>query len=88
MTGCRHNAKNTLVKNYLYRVHRDLLEDLLETGAPQTAEGVAAVRAAGLKPDAPCVLVAAVATDAPADDGALTRAARTLATAVRRHTTR
>ena len=85
ITGCRHNAKNTLVKNYLYRVHRDLLEDLLETGAPQTAEGVAAVRAAGLEPDAPCVLVAAVATDAPADDGALTRAARTLATAVRRH---
>jgi sugar diacid utilization regulator len=65
------------------RVRRDLLEDLLETGVPQTAAGVAAARAAGLEPDAPCVLVAAVATGEPADDGALTRAARTLAAAIR-----
>jgi sugar diacid utilization regulator len=67
------------------RVRRDLLEDLLETGVPQTAAGVAAARAAGLEADAPCVLVAAVATGEPADDRALTRAARTLATAIRRH---
>jgi sugar diacid utilization regulator len=65
------------------RVRRDLLEDLLETGAPQTAAGVAAARAAGLEPDRPCVLVAAVATTAPADDGALPRAARTLAGGIR-----
>jgi sugar diacid utilization regulator len=66
------------------RVRRDLLEDLLQTGAPQTAAGVSAARAAGLEPDAPCVLVAAVATGEPADEGALTRAARTLAAAIRR----
>lgn len=65
------------------RVRRDLLEDLLETGAPQTAAGVAAAREAGLGADASCVLVAAVATSAPADDGALPRAANTLAGAIR-----
>ena len=66
------------------RVRRDLLEDLLATGAPRTAAGLAAARAAGLEADAPYVLVAAVATSAPADDGALARAARTLAAAIRR----
>jgi sugar diacid utilization regulator len=63
------------------RVRRDLLEDLLATGAPQTAAGVAAARAAGLEPDARCVLVAAVATNEP-QDGALPRAAGTLAAAL------
>jgi sugar diacid utilization regulator len=59
---------------------RDLLEDLLETGAPQTAAGLEAARAAGLEPDSRFVLVAARALDG---DGALSRAARTLAAAVR-----
>jgi sugar diacid utilization regulator len=63
------------------RVRRDLLEDLLDTGAPQTAAGVAAARAAGLEPDARCVLVAAVATNEP-PDGALPRAASMLAAAL------
>jgi hypothetical protein len=53
-------------------------------GVPQTAAGVAAARAAGREPDRPCVVVAAVATTAPADDGALPQAARTLAGAIRR----
>jgi sugar diacid utilization regulator len=66
------------------RVRRDLLEDLLTTGAPRTAAGLAAARAAGLEADTPFVLVAAVATAPPADAGALTRAARTLAAAIRR----
>jgi hypothetical protein len=61
------------------RVRRDLLEDLLDTGAPQTAAGLAAARAAGLEADAPCVVVAAVAASAPSNDGALPRAAKTLA---------
>ena len=52
-------------------------------GVPQTAAGVAAARAAGLEPDRPCVVVAAVATTAPADDGALPQAARALAGAIR-----
>src|SRR4051812_24700624 len=38
------------------RVRRDLLEDLLDAGSPQTAAGVAAARDLGLAPDAPCVL--------------------------------
>ena len=59
---------------------RDLLEDLLETGAPQTAAGLEAARAAGLEADSRFVLVAARALDG---DGALSRAARTLAGAVR-----
>ena len=63
------------------RVRRDLLEDLLDGGAPKTAAGVAAARAAGLEADVRCVLVAAVAADEPADEGALSRAARTLAAA-------
>jgi sugar diacid utilization regulator len=62
------------------RVRRDLLEDLLEGGAPQTAAGLATARAAGLEADAGFVLVAAGALDG---DGDLSRAARTLAAAVR-----
>ena len=65
------------------RVHRDLLEDLLGVGTPQTAAGVAAARDLGLEPDAHCVLVAAVPTNEPEDAGALPRAARTLAAALR-----
>jgi sugar diacid utilization regulator len=65
------------------RVRRDLLEDLLGGGAPQTAAGLAAARAAGLEADTRCVLVAAVATNAPPDDSALPRAANTLAAAIR-----
>src|SRR4051794_12764092 len=53
------------------RVRRDLLEDLLAAGAPQTAAGLAAARAAGLHADTRCVVVAAVATNAPPNDGAL-----------------
>ena len=52
-------------------------------GVPQTAAGVAVARAAGREPDRPCVVVAAVATTASADDGALPQAARTLAGAIR-----
>jgi hypothetical protein len=65
------------------RVRRDLLEDLLTMGAPQTAAGLAAAREAGLDSDASYVVIAAVATNALGDDGALPRAARTLATATR-----
>ena len=65
------------------RVQRDLLEDLLDAGAPRTAAGLAAARAAGLEPDSACVLVAAVPVRAPEDDDALPRAARALASAVR-----
>jgi sugar diacid utilization regulator len=64
------------------RVRRDLLEDLLDAGAPQTASGVAAARAVGLEADSEYVVVAAVATAEPEDEGALPRAARTLARAV------
>jgi sugar diacid utilization regulator len=63
------------------RVRRDLLEDLLDAGSPQTAAGLAVAREAGLEPDARCVLVAAVATNTP-DDGGLPRAAATLARAI------
>ena len=52
-------------------------------GVPQTAAGVAVARAAGREPERPCVVVAAVATTASADDGALPQAARTLAGAIR-----
>ena len=69
------------------RARRDLLEDLLEAGSPQTAAGLAVARDVGLGPDARCVLVAAVATNSPEDAGALSRAAGTLAAALRgRHT--
>jgi sugar diacid utilization regulator len=59
---------------------RDLLEDLLHAGAPQTAAGLAAARAAGLEPDASFVIVVAGAVD---DDGGLSGAARVLAAALR-----
>jgi hypothetical protein len=65
------------------RVRRDLLEDLLDAGAPRTAAGLAAARAAGLEEDARCVLVAAVPVAAPEDESALPRAARALAAAIR-----
>jgi sugar diacid utilization regulator len=65
------------------RVRRDLLEDLLEAGAPQTTAGLAAARAAGLEAGVRFVLVAAVTTGALDDDGALSRAARTLVAAIR-----
>src|SRR6185436_9524523 len=65
------------------RVRRDLLEDLLAHGSPQTAAGLAAAHELGLEADARCVLVAAVATNAPEDAGALGRAANTLAGALR-----
>jgi PucR C-terminal helix-turn-helix domain/GGDEF-like domain len=65
------------------RVQRDLLEDLLDAGAPRTAAGLAAARAAGLEPDAACVLVAAVPAEPPGDEGALPRAASALAAAIR-----
>lgn len=65
------------------RVRRDLLEDLLEAGEAETAAGMAAARAAGLDAGARCVLIAAVAVRAPADDRVLPRAARALAGAVR-----
>ena len=65
------------------RVRRDLLEDLLDDGSPQTAAGLAAAREAGLEPDARCVVVAAVPTNAPGEPGALSRAANTLAGALR-----
>jgi sugar diacid utilization regulator len=64
------------------RVRRDLLEDLLDSGAPQTAAGVAAARTAGLEADTRCVLVAAVAVAEPEDEAALPRAASTLAAAI------
>jgi hypothetical protein len=65
------------------RVQRDLLEDLLDAGGPRTAAGLAAARAAGLERDTACVLVAAVPAEAPEDEGALPRAARALAAAIR-----
>jgi hypothetical protein len=65
------------------RVQRDLLEDLLDAGAPRTAAGLAAARAAGLEADAACVLVAAVPAEPPEDEGALPRAAGALAAAIR-----
>ena len=65
------------------RVQRDLLEDLLDAGAPRTAAGLAAARDAGLEPDTACVLVAAVPVEAPEDEGALPRAAGALAAAIR-----
>jgi sugar diacid utilization regulator len=69
------------------RVRRDLLEDLLEAGAPQTAAALAAARAAGLEADRPCVLVAAVPVGVPGDDDdALPHAASVLATAIRGRT--
>jgi sugar diacid utilization regulator len=65
------------------RVRRDLLEDLLADGSPQTAAGLAAAREAGLTPDARRVLIAAVPADTTGEPGALSRAANTLAVALR-----
>jgi sugar diacid utilization regulator len=65
------------------RVRRDLLEDLLEAGEPQTAAGAEAARAAGFEGYARFLLVAAVTTGALDDDGALSRAATALAAAIR-----
>jgi sugar diacid utilization regulator len=64
------------------RVRRDLLEDLLADGSPQTAAGLAAAREAGLTPDARRVLIAAVPADTTGEPGALSRAANTLAVAL------
>jgi hypothetical protein len=66
------------------RVRRDLLEDLLTGRRPATAAGLAAARAAGLEGDARCVLVAALPTVAPEDEGALRLAANGLAAAIGR----
>jgi sugar diacid utilization regulator len=65
------------------RVRRDLLEDLLANRVPGTAAGLAAARQAGLTGDARCVLVAAVPTIAPDEEGVLRRAANILAAAIR-----
>jgi sugar diacid utilization regulator len=68
------------------RVRRDLLEDLLASRPPQTAAAVAAARAAGLEGGARCVLVAALPTVAPQDEGVLRVAANALAGALRGRT--
>lgn len=65
------------------RVRRDLLEDLLAGRAPGTGAGLAAARTAGLEGDARCVLVAALPTIAPEDEGVLRLAANALAAAIR-----
>jgi PucR-like helix-turn-helix protein/diguanylate cyclase with GGDEF domain len=64
------------------RVRRDLLEDLLDSGAPQTAATLAAARDAGLDGDARCVVLAAVPTEPPEDESVLPRAARAVAAAI------
>jgi hypothetical protein len=66
------------------RARRDLLEDLLAGRPPATAAGLAAARSAGLEGDVRCVLIAAVPTVAPEDEGRLRPAATTLAGAVDR----
>jgi len=63
------------------RVRRDLLEDLLAGRDPESAAGLAAARDAGLDGTAGALVVAALPTTAPEDDGALRRAANALATA-------
>jgi sugar diacid utilization regulator len=68
------------------RVRRDLLEDLLAARAPGTAGCLAAARAAGLEADVRCVLVAALPTVMPEDEGMLRLAANTLASAIRGRT--
>jgi hypothetical protein len=65
------------------RVRRDLLEDLLAGRPPGTASRLAAARAAGLEGEVRCVLVAALPTVAPEDEGVLRLAANGLATAIR-----
>ncbi|MBV9804188.1 MAG: helix-turn-helix domain-containing protein [Solirubrobacterales bacterium] len=64
------------------RVRRDVLEDLLAGKPPGTAAGLAAARAAGLERDARFVVIAALPTDAPEDEGVLRVAANTLAAAI------
>jgi len=64
------------------RVRRDLLEDLLAGRDPESAAGLAAARDAGLDGTAGGLVVAALPTTAPEDDGALRRAANALATAI------
>lgn len=68
------------------RARRDLLEDLLAGRAPGTVAGLAAARAAGLEGDARCVLVAALPSAAPEDEGVLRLAANVLSTAIRGRT--
>jgi PucR C-terminal helix-turn-helix domain/GGDEF-like domain len=65
------------------RVRRDLLEDLLSGRGPESAAGLAAARDAGLDASASCVVVAALPTTPPDEDGALRRAANALAAALR-----
>jgi sugar diacid utilization regulator len=65
------------------RVRRDLLEDLLAGRDPEAAAGLAAARDAGLDPGAACVVVAALPTTPPDEDGALRRAANALGAALR-----
>src|SRR6185312_17223453 len=64
------------------RIRRDLLEDLLAGRDPESAAGLAAARDAGLDGTAGALVVAALPTTAPEDDGALRRAANALATAI------
>jgi sugar diacid utilization regulator len=64
------------------RVRRDLLEDLLAGRDPESAAGLAAARDAGLDADGGCVLVAALPTAGPDEEGALRRAANALAVAI------
>ena len=64
------------------RVRRDLLEDLLAGKPPATAAGMAAARTAGLEGDVRCVVVAALPTGAPEDEGMPRSAATTLAAAI------
>jgi hypothetical protein len=65
------------------RVRRDVLEDLLAGRDPGSAAGFAAARDAGLDESASCVVVAALPTTPPDEDGALRRAANALAAALR-----
>ena len=64
------------------RIRRDLLEDLLAGRDPESAAGLAAARDAGLDGTTGALVVAALPTTAPEDDGALRRAANALATAI------
>jgi hypothetical protein len=63
------------------RVRRDLLEDLLAGREPAPGPRLTAARAAGLGPETPCVLIAAVPVSPPDDDFALRSAASALARA-------
>lgn len=63
------------------RVRRDLLEDLLAGRELTPGPRLAAARAAGLEPNARCVVILAVPVAAPDDEYALRAAASTLARA-------